>query len=118
MDIWLSVLRSTLYNRFLPQRASTQVASICSPFVAEVRIATRNVVARLLIEGLLVSKPTRYGPSGTEQSAPGFFALDELTHDELPGRWHSSQRYHRAEYVPCLQRRSWPKPVRQRAIPL
>ena len=85
-------------------------------FVAEVRIATRNVVARLLIEELLVSRPTRYGPSGTEHLAPGFFGLDELTHVELPGGWHSSQRYHRAEYVPCLQRRNWPKPVWQRAI--
>ena len=75
-DIWLSAFGNILRNRFLPQRASTQVASICSPFVAEVRIATRNVVARQLIEGLLVSRPTRYGPSGTEQPALGFFALD------------------------------------------
>ena len=117
-DTWLSAFGSTFHNRFLPQRASIPVASIRSPFVAEAPIAIRNVAARLLIEGLLVSRPTRYGPSDTEQPAPGFFALDELTRDELPGGWHSSQRCHRAECAPCLQTRSWPKPVRRRAIPL
>lgn len=115
---WLSAFGNTSRNRFLPQRASTPAASICSPSVAEVRIAIRNVAARLLIEGLLVSRPIRYGPSDTEQPAPGFFALDELTHAELPGGWHFSQRYHRAECVPCLRSRSWPKPARQRAVPL
>lgn len=117
-DIWLSAFGNTSRNRFLPQRASTPAASICSPSVAEVRIAIRSVAARLPIEGLLVSRPTRYGPSNTEQPAPGFFALDELTHAELPGGWHFSQRCRQAEYVPCLQSRSWPKPARHRAVPL
>ena len=115
-DTWLSVFGNTLHNRFLPQRASTPVTSICSPFVAEVRIATRNVVARQLIEGSLVSRPTRYGPLGREQPAPDFFALVELMLDELPGGCHSSQRSHPAEYVPCLQTRSWPRLVRRPAI--
>jgi len=61
-DIWLSAFGNTLCNRFLPRRASTPVASICYQFVAEVRIATRNVAARLLIWGSPVSKPIRYGP--------------------------------------------------------
>src|SRR4030095_11816545 len=101
-DIWLSAFGSTSHNRFLPQRASIPVASICSPFVAEVRIGTRSVASRLLIEGLLVSRPTRYGPSDTEQSVPGFFDLDELTHAELPEGWHFSQRCHRAAWEPGL----------------
>ncbi len=115
-DTWFSIFGNILRNRFLPRQASILVTSICSLSVGEVRIATRSVAARLLIAGLLVSRPTRYGPSDMEQPAPDSFALDELMRDELLGGWHSSQRYHRAEYVPCLQKRNWPKEVRQRAI--
>lgn len=117
-DIWLSAFGNTSRNRFLPQRASTRAASICSPLVAEVRIAIRSIAARPLIEGSLVSRPTRYGPSDREQPAPGFSGLDELTHAEPPEGWHFSQRCHPGEYVLCLQMRSWPKPARQRAVPL
>ena len=106
MGIWLSDLRNISGNRFLPRQASIPVASMSLPVAGEVRIVIHSAACRSPIADSPVSRPSRYEPSGTEQSARNSSVPDGLVRGELPGGSRSSLRYRRVGYVPCLLKHS------------